>query len=68
MKKILIAVSAICFTIGFTACDDDFKEGFRQGWNSTAPSQYHYAPGQEEAGEPADAPEVVAPVEGAVNE
>ncbi|MCQ2325097.1 MAG: hypothetical protein MJZ58_02765 [Paludibacteraceae bacterium] len=44
MKKLVIALSAICLTICFSSCDEDFYEGFREGWNSTAPSEWHFAP------------------------
>ncbi len=44
MKKLIIALSAVFMTAGFVACDDDFSEGFRYGWNSTTPDEWHYAP------------------------
>lgn len=44
MKKLMIALSAICLTVCFTSCDEDFYEGLRQGWNSTTPSDWHFAP------------------------
>lgn len=65
MKKLIIALSAVLMTAGFVACDDDFAEGFRYGWNSTTPSEWHYAP--EYQGE-ADAEEAEEPVEENVNE
>lgn len=59
----MIALSAICLTVCFTSCDDDFSEGFRQGWNSTTPSEWHYAPEQQ-----GDAEEGQEPIEENVNE
>ncbi|MBQ2188145.1 MAG: hypothetical protein II401_06260 [Bacteroidales bacterium] len=49
MKKkrliIMVIVSIITMSI-MTSCaimdDPDFQEGFRQGWNSTAPAEYRY--------------------------
>lgn len=44
MKKVLF-IFAVALTAGFfTSCDEDFAEGFRQGWNSTAPPEYRYSP------------------------
>ncbi len=31
-----------CGSLGSLFQSDDFQEGFRRGWNSTAPAEYHY--------------------------
>ena len=31
-----------CSTVSTLSQDPDFHEGFRRGWNSTAPKEYHY--------------------------
>lgn len=49
MKKkrllVLAVISIIAMSI-MTSCaildDPDFQEGFRQGWNTTAPPEYRY--------------------------
>lgn len=38
--KIVIA-AALAMTF-LTSCEEGFSEGFRQGWNSTAPPEYRY--------------------------
>lgn len=51
LKKRAILIAAIIFAaVTMQACgsvsqlmqDPDFQEGFRQGWNLTAPEQYRY--------------------------
>lgn len=44
MKKTILiaAISAVFLSIALTSCDSGFSEGFRQGWNSTAPEEYRY--------------------------
>lgn len=46
-KRLLIIALISIFTMSImTSCaimdDPDFQEGFRQGWNSTAPAEYRY--------------------------
>lgn len=41
--KILIAAIALAIcTISLSSCDSYSAAGFRDGWNTTAPSEYHY--------------------------
>ncbi len=51
VMKFVIAVSIALFAMtSLQSCgslsalfsDPDFQEGFRQGWNATAPPQYRY--------------------------
>ncbi|MCH5216658.1 MAG: hypothetical protein J1F10_06925 [Muribaculaceae bacterium] len=49
-RKFKLLLLAIVATIAMTSCGSlssmvsspDFQEGFRQGWNTTAPEQYRY--------------------------
>ena len=45
-KRIIILLGILLFTQFLTSCamlnDPAFYEGFREGWNSTAPEQYRY--------------------------
>lgn len=41
-KFMLILGVAMATCAIFTSCDEDFEEGFREGWNSTTPSEWHY--------------------------
>ncbi len=51
IKKLLVLIIAMFIAvITFQSCgallslttDPSFQEGFRQGWNTTAPEEYHY--------------------------
>ena len=45
-RRIIIAIALTMLMQLFVACevlaDPAFHEGFRQGWNSTTPEEYHY--------------------------
>lgn len=43
MKKTILiaAISAVFLSIAMSSCSG-FSEGFREGWNSTAPEEYRY--------------------------
>ncbi|MBO5748457.1 MAG: hypothetical protein J6R48_05515 [Muribaculaceae bacterium] len=48
-KSVIVAfVSAVLLSIAMSSCASfsegfrDFSEGFREGWNSTAPEEYRY--------------------------
>ena len=45
LQKIILAI-IMAGTLFMSSCamwsDPDFQEGFRQGWNSTAPEEYRY--------------------------
>lgn len=49
-RKLFFAFVTVAMACTFTACDEDFAEGFREGWNSTTPSDWHYAPAYDETG------------------
>ncbi len=38
---IMITVQS-CSSMAALMQDEDFREGFRQGWNSTAPAEWRY--------------------------
>ncbi len=41
-KSVIVAfVSAVLLSIAMSSCAS-FSEGFREGWNSTAPEEYRY--------------------------
>ena len=41
-KSVIVAfVSAVLLSIAMSSCAS-FAEGFREGWNSTAPEEYRY--------------------------
>ena len=46
MKKVALLLALLVISIGFQSCammnDPDFQEGFRRGWNATAPEEYRY--------------------------
>jgi hypothetical protein len=46
MKKIkrILFVAVVISTLAFIAvsCSPEFSQGFREGWNSTAPAEYRY--------------------------
>ncbi len=43
---LLVIVGTLCLTscasLNQLSQDPDFREGFRRGWNSTAPEEYRY--------------------------
>lgn len=42
-KKILLqALALVLFAAFAMASSQDFQDGYRAGWNSTAPEEYHY--------------------------
>ena len=42
-KKILLqALVLVLFAAFAMASSQDFQDGYRAGWNSTAPEEYHY--------------------------
>ncbi len=41
MVFVMIALQS-CTSVSALIQDDSFREGFRQGWNVTAPPEYHY--------------------------
>ena len=44
-KSVIVAfVSAVLLSIAMSSCASfsEFSEGFREGWNSTAPEEYRY--------------------------
>lgn len=41
-KIVLIAVTMIVLAFTFNSCSPEFNEGFRQGWNMTAPEEWRY--------------------------
>ncbi len=49
-KRILACLLFGCIALSATSCgsvsalirDPDFQEGFRAGWNATAPEEYRY--------------------------
>ena len=45
MKKkalVIIAIISLFAMTAMTSCSPEFSEGFRQGWNTTAPPEYRY--------------------------
>ena len=42
-KKLLLQLlTLLLFAVFAMASSKDFEEGFREGWNATAPEEYHY--------------------------
>lgn len=42
VKKLFVVALLLASLFAAQSCSPEFAEGFRQGWNTTAPSQYHY--------------------------